>query len=104
MSHGYGPQPNGASVEDLKEQMSALREELVALDDKIAPLVIEDGRSFNTRWGYLMRTGKDKSHLTRQVERYADIYTSRVSNFLYYTPFMYFRAPRGSLPHDTSGL
>lgn len=24
--------------------------------------------------------------------RYADIYTSRVSNFLHYTPFMYFRA------------
>lgn len=24
--------------------------------------------------------------------RYADIYTSRVSNFLHYTPFMYFRS------------
>lgn len=24
--------------------------------------------------------------------RYADIYTSRVSNFLYYTPFVYFRS------------
>jgi hypothetical protein len=38
--------------------------------------------------------------MARQVERYADIYTSRVSNFLYHTPFLYLRAPRGSLPHD----
>lgn len=84
----------------LSEQMTATRDKLVELDNKIAPLVIRVGKSFNERWGHLMRTGNDKSHLTRQVERYADIYTSRVSNFLHYTPFMYFRAPRGSLPHD----
>ena len=47
-----------------------------------------------------MRAGNDKSHLARQVERYADIYMSRVSNFLHQTPFVYFRSPRGSLPHD----
>ena len=48
-----------------------------------------------------MRAGNDKSHLARQVERYADIYLSRVSNFLYHTPFFYMRSPRGTLPHDT---
>mgnify|MGYP002355083439 CR=1 FL=1 len=36
------------------------------------------------------------------MERYADIYTSRVSNFLFATPFVYLRSPRGSLPHDPS--
>ena len=49
-----------------------------------------------------MRAGNDKSLYARQVERYADIYTSRVSNFLHTTPFVFFRAPRGSLPHDLS--
>jgi len=34
------------------------------------------------------------------VERYADIYTGRVSNFLHHTPFVYLRSHRGSLPHD----
>ncbi len=86
--------------EDLKNMMVSLREELVDLDNKIRPMAIRDGQDFNSFWGYLMRAGNDKSHFTRQVERYADIYTSRVSNFLRYTPFMYFRAPRGSLPHD----
>jgi HAD superfamily 5'-nucleotidase-like hydrolase len=96
---GYGPQTD-RDPEDLQAQMKELREELVDLDDRIRPLVIRDGQDFNEFWGYLMRAGNDKSHLTRQVERYADIYLSRVSNFLRYTPFMYFRAPRGSLPHD----
>jgi len=47
-----------------------------------------------------MRAGNDKSLLARQVERYADIYTSRVSNFLSYSPFAYLRSRRGTLPHD----
>ncbi len=51
-----------------------------------------DGKHFNRRWGYLSRCGvNDKSQLMRQIEKYADIYTSRVSNFLRYTPFVYFR-------------
>ena len=58
-------------------------------------------RLSSERWGLLMRAGNDKSHLARQVERYADIYMSRVSNFLYQTPFVYLRSIRGSLPHDS---
>ncbi len=98
-SSGYGPQTDRAA-DDLKAQLTAQRDELVAIDGRIGPLVAMDGRESNPTWGYLLRAGNDKSHLTRQLERYADIYTSRVSNFLYYTPFMYFRSPRGSLPHD----
>ena len=90
----------GLDLEGLNATMERLREQMIALDERIAPLVIEDGTAFNRAWGYLMRTGNDKSHLTRQLERYADIYTSRVSNFRRYTPFVYFRSPRGTLPHD----
>lgn len=39
-----------------------------------------------------------------QMEKYADIYTSRVSNFLRYTPYMYFRSSSQSTPHDTMNL
>ena len=49
-------------------------------------------------WGPLMRSGRDKSHLAFQVERYADIYTSRVSNLL--SPYMRYESMRLSLPHD----
>ena len=55
---------------------------------------------FNPRWGLLTRAGNDKSYLTRILEGYADIYMTRVSNFLYQTPFAYLRSTRSSLPHD----
>lgn len=99
LEKGYGPQPKD-DAETLRARMSALRTTLVALDSKIAPLAQASSRMMDERWGLLLRTGNDKSHLARQVERYADVYTSRVSNFLPVTPFVYLRSPRGSLPHD----
>jgi len=72
----------------------------VAMDAEIAPLARASTELTNSRWGLLTRAGNDKSHLARQVERYADVYTSRVSNFLHATPYVYLRSPRGSLPHD----
>lgn len=70
------------------------------LDDKISPLAKAAGELGNPIWGPLMRAGNDKSLFARQVERYADVYTSRVSNFRAETPYAYLRAARGSLPHD----
>ncbi|KAK1664227.1 hypothetical protein QYE76_052386 [Lolium multiflorum] len=79
--------------QELTESMQKLLIVMQRLDEKIAPLLESDGELFNKRWGWLSRAGLwDKSHLTRQIEKYADIYTSRVSNFLHYTPFMYFRS------------
>lgn len=88
------------SVQTIETQLAGIRERLSALDEKIAPIAHASGQISNLRWGLLMRAGNDKSHLARQVERYADIYLSRVSNFLYHTPFIYLRSPRGTLPHD----
>ncbi|KAL3727894.1 hypothetical protein ACJRO7_032612 [Eucalyptus globulus] len=88
--------------QELTESMQKLLIVMQRLDNKIAPLLETDGELFNKRWGYLSRAGLwDKSHLMRQIEKYADIYTSRVSNFLHYTPFMYFRSQEQSLAHDS---
>ncbi len=100
LERGYGPQPLEDS-ETLSARMQTLRAELVALDARIAPLAKRASSLAHPRWGLSMRAGNDKSHLARQIERNADIYTSRVSNFLHNTPFVYLRSPRGSLPHDS---
>ncbi len=42
----------------------------------------------------------DKSHFMRQIEKHADVYTSRVSNFLRYTPYMYFRSYTNTIAHN----
>jgi HAD superfamily 5'-nucleotidase-like hydrolase len=96
---GYGEVPK-VSQRALRQELNRLQHEMADLDEEISKLAVAAGEVGNTHWGPLMRAGNDKSHLARQVERYADIYLSRVSNFLDYTPFHYFRAPRGSLPHD----
>jgi hypothetical protein len=96
---GYGP-PVDEGAASLDARLRALRERLVALDAQIAPLAKAAVELSNPEWGLLTRAGNDKSHLARQIERYADIYTSRVSNLLHATPFVYLRSPRGSLPHD----
>ena len=95
----YGPRPGGGGPE-LEVRMQDLRARLVALDAEIGPMARAAAELAHGRWGLLSRAGNDKSHLARQVERYADVYTSRVSNFLHATPFVYFRSARGSLPHD----
>lgn len=88
--------------QELTESMQKLLIVMQRLDEKIAPMLEADGELFNERWGFLSRAGLwDKSHLMRQIEKYADIYTSRVSNFLHYTPFMYFRSQEQTLAHDS---
>ena len=94
-----GRQPNSDSHQ-ITERLNALRTELTELDSRISPLARAVGELASKSWGLLLRAGNDKSHLARQVERYADIYLSRVSNFVYATPFAYLRSSRGSLPHD----
>jgi len=91
-----GPAPDPARLRELR---AAIRE----LDQKIGPLSAAASTLGNPRWGLLFRAGNDKSHLARQVERYADVYTARVANFLDVTPFAFLRSGRGGLPHDPPG-
>jgi HAD superfamily 5'-nucleotidase-like hydrolase len=96
---GYGP-TSGEREEEIGDRMAELSKDLTALDSRIAPLAKASGGFPNRRWGLLMRAGNDKSHLARQIERSADVYTSRVSNFLLATPHLLIRSHRGTLPHD----
>jgi hypothetical protein len=96
---GYGPQPAWTETE-LERRLTTLRSEIEEIDGRVAPLARAAGEVASVRWGPLLRAGNDKSHLARQVERSADIYTSRISNFLCSTPFAYLRAQRTSMPHD----
>jgi len=99
LHRGYGEQPD-ASVDELEAEISRLRSETEALDERIAPMARQAAELENPSWGALLRSGNDKSHLARQIEGSADVYTSRVSNFLYATPFSYLRSRRGTMPHD----
>jgi len=96
---GYGTIPHGVKPD--KGRLEILRNQIAGLDAEITPLAVESSRLRNTAWGPLMRSGIDKSLFARQVEKYADCYTSRVGNFAHVSPFALLRAARVDLPHDT---
>ena len=57
-------------------------------------------RSYSMYWGSVFREDNELSRFGQQVEEYACLYTSRVSNFMNYSPAHYFRKPRHWLPHE----
>jgi HAD superfamily 5'-nucleotidase-like hydrolase len=91
--------PLGPS-EDHLASISRIEAELSQLDKLMAPLKDQASRLQNQGWGTLARAKQDKSLFFRQIERYADIYTSRVSNLLFPGPYATFRMGRLPLPHD----
>jgi len=58
---------------------------------------------FNPFWGLLFKEGNENSRFGSQVEQYACLYTSRVSNLLYLSPMQYLRALRDRMPHEQAG-
>ena len=55
---------------------------------------------FNPWWGLIFKMNNKNSLFGEQVEDYACLYTSRVANFVNYSPLHYFRAPRQPMPHE----
>ena len=81
------------SIDRLRERMEIMAEEVVSLQTMIE-------RGYNPHWGSCLREANDNSRFGEQVNDYADIYTARVSNFVFYSPLRYFRAPRRLMPHE----
>ena len=46
----------------------------------------EHHEAFHEVWGQLLKTGYQNSRFAHQVERYACIYTSHVSNLSFFSP------------------
>lgn len=57
-------------------------------------------RRFNRYWGPLCKVDNELSRFGDQMGDFACLYTSRVSNFLYYPADKYFLSPEELLPHE----
>jgi HAD superfamily 5'-nucleotidase-like hydrolase len=89
-----------AAKRTAKLNLDRLRAELRATLDEHGALRRDIDRAFNPFWGPLFKEGAENSRFGEQVEDYACVYTSRVSNFLAYSPLQYFRGPRDHMPHE----
>ncbi|MGB5879288.1 MAG: 5'-nucleotidase domain-containing protein, partial [Thermoanaerobaculia bacterium] len=56
-------------------------------------------RRFNPYWGSFFKQGTSKTRFASQLESYACLYTSRVSNFAYYGSNRYFRVSEDPMMH-----
>jgi 5'-nucleotidase len=90
----------GDAKRAVKEVIERLRKELRAATAQHRTLEAEIDHAFNPYWGPLFREGYEISKFGEQVEAYACVYTSRVSNFRFYSPMQYFRGPRDRMPHE----
>lgn len=97
-------------VEKLEEEFKTTKAELdrvrKALKECVnAVKVLEQDveRGFNVFWGLHFKEGNENSRFGEQVEQYACMYTSRVSNFVFYSPMHVFRSPREVMPHEQAG-
>jgi HAD superfamily 5'-nucleotidase-like hydrolase len=83
-----------------RASVEALRERAALMDAEVDSLEARIDRAYNPHWGSCLREGNENSRFGEQVNDYADLYTSRVSNFGPYSPLRYFRAPRRPMPHE----
>jgi 5'-nucleotidase len=86
-----------AELDHLRRAVKECREIVRTLDSDV-----EDG--FNPHWGLHFKEGTENSRFGEQVEQYACLYTSRVSNFLFYSPVHSFRSLRNFLPHEVASV
>ena len=87
----------------VKGELDRLRRALKEATEIADTLGNEVEEGFNPYWGLLFKEGNENSRFGEQVERYACLYTSRVSNFLYDSPMQYYRSPRALMPHEQAG-
>jgi len=87
------PNIDEKEIEDLQNVISGI-------DAQISQLIKRQQSLYNPQWGQLMRAGNEESYLAYQVERYACVYMSKLSDLLALSPRTYFRAPRRPLSHE----
>jgi HAD superfamily 5'-nucleotidase-like hydrolase len=84
----------------IKKGVERVRTLLRAVDSELSELEARIDKRFHAYWGSLLKESNDMSSFGAQVEEYACVYTSKVSNFLSYSPLQHFRSPRDKMPHE----
>jgi HAD superfamily 5'-nucleotidase-like hydrolase len=95
-----GGSPHEADRGRTKRAVERIRGQLRAVDVEAHAVEREIAQRFHPFWGSLLKEAHETSSFGDQVEEYACVYTSRVSNLLSYSPLQYFRSPRDLLPHE----
>jgi len=83
-----------------KRTVERIRGQMRTIDAQVEELERTIDACFHPYWGSLMKEADDRSSFGDQVEEYACLYTSRVSNLSAYSPLQHFRSGRDRMPHE----
>ena len=86
--------------EEVRKARDETKKELRQVLEDLAKYETKVSQSFNANWGMVFKEIGENSRFGEQVVTYACIYTSRVSNFLGYSTYQYFRGPSDLMPHE----
>jgi hypothetical protein len=109
IEHKQEGKTNGAAVSSseleaermrFKRAVERIRGKLRQIDAELTALERRIDLRFHPYWGSLLKEGNEQSSFGKQVDDYACLYTSRVSNFLSYSPQQTFRSPRDVMAHE----
>lgn len=82
------------------KKQAELQKKINDCDKKIVDLIQKQQKIHNSCWGEIMRAGNEESYFAHQVDRFACIYMSRLTDLLEVSPRTYFRASRRPLAHE----
>jgi len=85
-----------------RDDLSKLYSQIDKLNHEISENIARYNEHYNPYWGELMRAGQEESRMADQVEKYACLYMTKVSDLLEYGPRTYFRPEKRMLPHEVS--
>jgi HAD superfamily 5'-nucleotidase-like hydrolase len=98
------PLPDGLDPKEaprlLRQQARRLQRRRHQTISLLHDLNAEVERHFNPYWGLIFKEGSELSIFGKQVDDFACLYTSRVSNLRSYSPLHHFHAPVGFMSHE----
>jgi HAD superfamily 5'-nucleotidase-like hydrolase len=98
-----GPSERGSLEAErgrVKRSVERIRGQMRGIDAESQELERTIDAQFHPFWGSLLKESNDRSSFGDQVEEYACLYTSRVSNFSAYSPLQHFRSARDRMAHE----
>jgi len=89
-----------ATDAQINEKIATLLEKRNSTREAMRRSMKKYHQNFHPIWGQLMKTGHQNSRFAAQVENYACLYTSQLTNLCNYSPNHSFRSTRDFMPHD----
>ncbi|KAL4448376.1 hypothetical protein ABPG75_005595 [Micractinium tetrahymenae] len=103
-SHDMDGSAGGAASEEeaaaYHDMLANLRQQRESLRERHRALLRSHHELFHPVWGQLMKTGYQNSRYAHQMERFACLFTSHLSNLIFYSPFKSYRGKPDVMTHE----